>query len=153
MFRYVALYLICFLPVAALAQDVTGSISGSVTDPAGAVVVGAAVKLVSDETAATLTKTTDREGNFVFAAVKPGFYSVTAEHPGFKKLEKAHIELTPGEKIAVGTLALSVGSVNETIEVTAEGSTVQTATSERSGIVNRHEIENLTVINRDFTSF
>ena len=153
MFRHIALYLVFLLPVAALAQDVTGSISGSVTDPAGAVVVGAAVKLVSDDTAAALTITTDKEGNFVFTNVKPGFYSVTVEHPGFKKFEKAHIELSPGEKVAVGTLPLSVGSVNETIEVTAEGSTVQTATSERSGIVTSHEIENLTVINRDFTSY
>jgi hypothetical protein len=153
MYRYFAFCLLCWLPAVALAQDMTGSISGSVTDPARAAIVGASVKLVSDETAATLTETTNGEGNFVFNAVKPGFYSVTVEHPGFKKFEKAHIELTAGEKIAVGTLALSVGSVNETIEVTAEGSAVQTATSERSGIVTSHEIENLTVINRDFSTF
>jgi hypothetical protein len=153
MFRHVALSLLCLLPVAALAQDVTGSISGSVTDPAGATIVGASVKLVSDETAATKTEATNGEGNFLFTAVRPGFYSIFVEHPGFKRFEKTHLELTPGEKIAVGQLKMAVGSVNETIEVTAEGTNVQTATSERSGIVTSQEMENLTVINRDFTTF
>ncbi|HEY3836723.1 MAG TPA: carboxypeptidase regulatory-like domain-containing protein [Bryobacteraceae bacterium] len=153
MSRYSVLLAFCLSPAIVLAQDVTGSISGSVTDPANAAIVGATVRLVSDATAAAFTAATNVEGNFIFTAVKPGIYSVSAEHPGFKKFEKAHFELTPGEKIAIGTLVLPVGSVNETIEVTAEGTNVQTATSERSGIVTSQEIENLTVINRDFTSF
>ena len=95
---------------------------------------------------------TNGEGNFTFNAVRPDFYSITVEHPGFKKFEKAHIELTPGEKIAVGELKLTVGSVNETIEVTAQGSMIQTATSERSGIITSQEIQDLTVLNRDFST-
>ena len=153
MSRYVFFIFLCLVPIAALAQDVTGSITGSVTDPAGAAIVGANVKLVSESTNAAENATTNGEGNFVFNAVKPGFYSATIEHPGFKKFDKAHIELTPGDKLSVGTLPLTVGSVNETIEVTAEGAAVQTATSERSGVITSNEMENLTVINRDFTTF
>jgi hypothetical protein len=139
--------------VVASAQDVTGSITGSVADPAGAAIVGATVKLASESTAAAETRTTNGEGNFLFTNVKPGFYSITVENPGFKKFERTHVELTPGDKLAVGTLALAVGSVNETIEVTAEGAAVQTATSERSGVITSEEITDLTVINRDFTTY
>ncbi len=153
MYRYVSTFLLCLLPVAALAQDVTGSISGSVTDPAGAAIVGANVALVSDTTHAAETQTTNGEGNFVFNVVKPGFYSVAVEHPGFKKFEKVHFELTPGDKLAVGTLMLAVGSVSETIEVTSESPMIQTSTSERSGVVTSQEITDLTVMSRDFTTF
>ena len=112
MFRHVALSLFCLLPVAALAQDVTGSISGSVIDPAGAAVVGASLKLVSDATAAVEMQAANGEGNFLFTTVKPGFYSITVEHPGFKKFEKSHIELTPGEKL-VSRKSLTVGWLGE----------------------------------------
>jgi hypothetical protein len=146
------LFLVASVP-SLVAQDVNGSIAGSIADPGGAAVVGATVKLVSEATNSTTTETTNGEGNFIFNVVRPGFYSVSIEHPGFKKFKKDHIELSPGEKLAVGTLSLSVGSVNETIEVTAVGAQIQTATSERSGVITSSEIQDLTVINRDFTSF
>lgn len=149
----VLIAVILVMPSGGRAQDVTGTISGTVTDSANAVVVGASVRLISESTEAGRTETTNVEGNFLFNAVKPGVYAVIVEHPGFKKFEKAHIELTPGDKLAVGTLPLSVGSVTETVEVTAQGAQVQAATSERAGIITSQEIENLTVINRDFTSF
>jgi hypothetical protein len=153
MFRYAAVFLLSLLPVAVLAQDVTGSISGSVSDPAKAAIVGAQVKLVSEATAASFAETSNAQGDFIFTAVRPGFYSIAVEHPGFKKFEKVHFELTPGDKASVGTIVLAVGSVQQTIEVTAEGTQIQSATSERSGIITSQEIQDLTVINRDFTTF
>ena len=153
MSRYFVFCFLSLLPAAVFAQDVNGSISGSVTDPAGAAIVGAVVKLVSDTTSATATQTTNGEGDFVFNVIKPGFYSVTVEHPGFKKFSKAHIELIPGDKLAVGNLKLTVGAVSETIEVTSQAPLIQTATSERSGVITSEEINDLTVINRDFTTF
>jgi hypothetical protein len=142
-----------FLAALAPAQEVTGSITGSVADASGSAVAGASIKLVSEQTAAVIIETTNGEGGFVFTAVRPGLYSVSAEHPGFKQFRKEHIELAPGDTLGVGTLTLEVGSVNESVVVHSEGSTVQTATSERSGIVTSGEIQDLTVLNRDFTSF
>ena len=153
MYRYFVFCLLSLLPAVAFAQDVNGSISGSVTDPAGGSIAGAAVKLVSETTNATETQTTNGEGNFLFNVIKPGFYSVAVEHPGFKKFEKTNIELTPGDKLAVGTIKLAVGSVSETIEVTSQSPLIQTATSERSGVITSEEINDLTVINRDFTTY
>ncbi|MGA2271627.1 MAG: carboxypeptidase regulatory-like domain-containing protein [Bryobacteraceae bacterium] len=153
MFRYVALWLLCVLPSLAPAQQVTGSITGSVVDPTGSAIAGAAVKLASEATAAVRTAATDAEGNFVFTAVTPGIYTVSAEQPGFKKFEKQHLELVPGDTLAVGSLKLEVGAVSESVMVRAEGAAVQTSTSERSGIVTSNEIQDLTVINRDYTTF
>jgi len=147
---FFGLFLLCSSVV--LAQ-VNGSIAGSVADQSGSAVSGATVKLVSESTGAVMTETSNPEGNFVFTAVPPGMYTVSAEHPGFKKLQKEHLELTPTDHLAVGTLSLTVGEVTEAVTVQAEGAMVQTASSERAGIVTSEEIKDLTVINRDFTTF
>ena len=140
---------VCLLP----SQQVTGSITGSVADSSGAAIPGAKVTLVSEGTAAARIQNTDAQGNFEFTAVLPGIYTVAAENAGFKKYQKEHLELTPGDTLAVGTLPLEVGAVSESVTVAAEGAMLQTATSERSGIVSSEEIKDLTVINRDFTTF
>jgi hypothetical protein len=152
MYRYAALLFLAFLP-AILSAQVNGSITGTVTDPSGSAVPGSTVKLTSESTGAVQTIASDAEGNFVFSAVLPGIYAISAEHDGFKKFEKQHIELTPGDRLSVGALALSVGQVSESVTVQAEGATLQTASSERAGIVTSQEIKDLTVINRDFTTF
>ncbi len=150
--RYAAFFWMLACSAVASAQ-VNGSITGTVTDPSGSAVAGATVRITSEATHAVLTNTSDSEGNFIFTAVLPGIYTISAEHPGFKKFQKEHVELTPGGRLSVGTLALSVGAVNESVTVQAEGATIQTASSERAGIVTSEEIKDLTVINRDFTTF
>jgi hypothetical protein len=153
MSRYALFCLPLLLPSLALAQQVTGTITGSVIDPTGSAIAGATVTLVSEQTAAVRTTPTGAEGGFVFTAVSPGLYTVNAEQPGFKKFRKQHLELAPGGTLAVGTMKLEIGAVSEEVTVRAEGAMVQTATSERAGIVTSDEIRDLTVINRDFTTF
>jgi hypothetical protein len=152
MLRYVAA---CVLGLALVspAQEVTGSITGSVFDSGGSVIAGANIKLISEQTGAIRTGTTDAQGNFEFNAVRPGTYTVSVEHGGFKQYQKKQIELTPGDHLSVGTVSLEVGAVTDSITVKAEGAVLQTATSERAGIVTSQEIQELTVINRDFTTF
>src|SRR3974377_1492107 len=124
-----ALLLIFALP--APAPQVTGVTTGTVTDPSGSAIAGAAVKLISAETGAIRDASTDAEGNFVFTAVKPGIYTVSAEHTGVKKRQKSGLHLPPGGNLAAGNLKLDVGAVSESVEVRAEGAMVQTASSER----------------------
>src|SRR5690242_10783911 len=124
MLRHIAFCLLLALPFAAPAQVVTGTVTGSVVDSTGSPIAGASVKLTSEATAAVRNAATDADGSFVFAAVNPGFYTVTAENAGFKKLEKQHIELVPGDTVAVGSLKLEVGMVTESVTVRAEGAAV-----------------------------
>src|SRR5215813_432229 len=107
MFRYVALFLLVFAALAS--AQVNGSITGTVTDPTGSAIAGATVKLTSESTGAVLTATTNADGDFSFAAVLPGIYTVSAEQSGFKKFQKSNLELTPGGRLAVGALPLSIG--------------------------------------------
>jgi hypothetical protein len=136
----------------ALAQLVTGSMVGSVTDSSGSRVPSVKVVLTSEGTGVARTAATDAGGNFVFNAVQPGAYVVSAEHAGFKKLEKRGLTVNPNETVTVGELRLEVGQVSESVTVSAAGEVVQTATSERSGIITNEQVENLTTINRDFAA-
>jgi Cna protein B-type domain. len=96
MFRYTALFALLMLPLLVQAQQVTGSISGTVTDPSASAIPGATVLLTSEQTGTNRTIETDKEGNFTIPAVPPGMYTLSVEHTGFKKLQKQQIELTPG---------------------------------------------------------
>jgi hypothetical protein len=135
------------------AQETTGSITGSIADPTGSAVSGAAVKLMFEQTGATREEIADAQGSFMFTALRPGFYTVSIEHIGFKQFQKQHIELTPGDHMGISTLTLEVGTVTESVTVRSEGAVLQTATSERAGVVTSQEITELTVINRDFSTF
>lgn len=146
------LLLVCS-SLALWAQGVNGSITGSVADSSGSAIVGASVKLISETTNAVRTETSNAEGDFVFAAVLPGTYTVSVEHAGFKQLQRAHLELAPSDHLDVGSLRLEVGAVSESVNVTAEAPLLQTGTSERAGIITSNEITDLTVISRDFTTF
>lgn len=152
MSRSLAVFCMLLCSTAAWSQ-VNGSITGTVNDQSGSSIAAATVKAVSESTGAVLTTTTNADGNFSFTAVLPGIYTVSAEHAGFKKFHKQHLELTPGDHLSVGSLPLSVGDVTESVTVRAEGAVVQSDTSERAGIVTSEEMRDLTVINRDFTSF
>jgi hypothetical protein len=135
------------------AQQVTGTIAGSVVDPSAGAIAGATVNLTSQATGAVRSIQADNQGDFVFTAVTPGIYTVTAEHAGFKKYLKQNIEVAPGATLALGALRLELGSTSESITITAEGTAIQTASSERAGSISSAEMKDLTVINRDFTMF
>lgn len=108
------------LTVAAFGQGTTGSISGTVKDPNGAVVAGVSVTVTS--TGATTgfrsTTTTDSEGQFLISKVPPGEYSVTTSASGFKSSSIPNIEVTL-EKSTPLTITLEVGSGDVTVDVNA----------------------------------
>src|SRR6266852_4051526 len=70
-----------------------GEITGVVTDPAGALVVGAAVTVSNPATNLTRTATTNNAGNYTFPSLLPGVYSVKAEMPGFQGEIRGGVEL------------------------------------------------------------
>src|SRR5689334_11791605 len=78
---------------AALAQTITGSISGAVTDANASIIPGATVTLVSEKTGQTRSATTNSEGRFNFAALQPGSYSLKVEQQGFQALEQREVIL------------------------------------------------------------
>ena len=132
------------------AQTTSGTITGNVTDTTGAVVSGAAVQLTNQETNVSQTTKASSDGNFAFAAVEPGTYSITVKAAGFKTLVKRHLVLTASERLSAGTMALQVGSVSESVTVTATATPVQTTSAEVSGDIDVTQIDNELAAGRDW---
>lgn len=134
----------------AFSQTVTASISGSVEDPSGQVIAGATVTLMNQGTGAHIRAVTDSSGNFIFTGLLPSTYTVEASHAGFKKFERRELVLTAGEHKSAGNLKLEIGALSETVTVTAQTATIQTASAERSGLISEKQATDLMLIGRDY---
>src|SRR5258705_10113274 len=149
---FAVLTLLGLLAVSAAAQSITGSISGTVTDSTGGVIVGASVTLLSDQTGSTRTATTSEDGRFSFAALQPGAYTVKVEQPGFQSLERKNAILTANESLALEDLALTAGQVSETVTVTGEGAMVEKESSDLTARLTSDQISLISTKGRDITS-
>jgi hypothetical protein len=155
-FRYPACLLsvlFCLLTLPASGQEITGIISGTVTDPSDAVVPGAAVKLTLDATGESKNASTEGNGTFAFLNVLPGQYTVSISAQGFKGLEKKNINLTSSERMALGRIALQLGASTESVTVVAQGAAVQTESGERSAVITSAQMSDLSSLTRAWTSY
>ncbi len=134
------------------AQTVTGSIVGSVQDPSGSAVTGAAVKIVQTNTGAERETKTDERGGFVLSGLNASEYNLTVKASGFAPHERRGIVLTASERLSVGALVLKIGSVTEQVTITAQGAIVQTASAERSGVVTSTQVDNMLIRGRNVMS-
>src|SRR5207237_63359 len=114
----------------AFGQSVTGNISGSVTDPNGAVVAGASVTLVNDQTKDKRDQVTNDSGRFNFASVQPGVYTLKIEHQGFETMLRTKVILSANEALALGELPMKTGQVTETVTIQSEGQIVEKESSD-----------------------
>jgi hypothetical protein len=108
------------------AQTLTGTIAGKVTDEQGGVLPGVTVTLTAKT--GSKTQVTDAKGEFRFVALDPGTYSVKAELQGFRPKEQANLNMASGKTLEV-PLALGVGGVTETVEVSANAVMIDTTTT------------------------
>src|SRR5881409_3240661 len=130
------------------AQDTRGKISGTVTDPQGAQVVGAAVTLTNTDTNVSTPLTTNESGYYEAPLLIPGGYRVTVEAPGFKKTVRSNLVLTMRDQIRVD-IALEVGAVSESITITAESPILDTSTVTTGKVLTTREIMDLPVMTND----
>ncbi|MGC2730622.1 MAG: carboxypeptidase-like regulatory domain-containing protein, partial [Candidatus Sulfotelmatobacter sp.] len=100
-----------------LAQAGRGSVSGLVTDPAGAVVAGAKVVLLNQATGVAQHTVTSSGGLYTFISLNPGTYQVTASQKGFKNVAQDKVIVTVDQVTEVN-ITLQVGAISETVEVT-----------------------------------
>src|SRR5262249_52192554 len=120
-------YLLFLLALAApiMAQNVSGTLNGTVRDVSGAVIAGADVRLLNDATGAARPARSNAEGYFAFTDILAGSYSITVEMSGFKKYRQNDITLTAGQIRALGQLTLTLGDVAETVSVEAHAVAVE----------------------------
>ncbi len=126
----VVLLVAALAPVLAHGQAFgTGAVVGQITDPTGAVIVGATVKLTDTATGSSRTTATNSSGSFGFPQLEPGVYDLTVSQSGFRTLR------APGNRVIVGqsvtlNLAMEVGTQVQTVEVMAKpGAELQTLNS------------------------
>jgi hypothetical protein len=148
----VVVVLVGFWAAGSRAQTISGIISGRVVDSSGAVISTASVRLVQQSTGVAVTTKVLSDGNFTFPAVQPGTYSVDVQAPGFKELTKRGLVLTANERLSAGTLTLQVGSVSQSVTVTAAVTPVNTTSAENSGELDVHQLDSELAIGRDFMS-
>jgi Carboxypeptidase regulatory-like domain/TonB dependent receptor-like, beta-barrel len=123
--------LLCAASVSPSAQDFRGGVTGRITDPSGGRMPGVTVTATNVATNVASTTTTNGDGDYAILFLNPGTYSVAAELSGFKKVVRQNLEVRVGEKLGLD-LTLEVGTMAETVSVTAE-SPMLTTTSGSTG--------------------
>jgi hypothetical protein len=132
-------------------KSTTASLSGTVADPSGARVPKATVKLINPELGITRTGTTSTTGEFSFALLLEGTYSLEVRAPGFKTTRQDRIVLTAGDTVAEN-LTLTIGTT-EQVAVNASGPLLQTQDANISTELESKQIEELPLNLRNVLSF
>ena len=127
-----------------LAQSESATLSGRVTDPGGSAVVGAEVVLTNIETNVESRTKTNGAGLYVFTGVHPGKYRVAAGATGFKVLIKDGLVLHVQDELAEN-FALTLGTVSETVTVTADATPANTTDATVSTVVDRNFVGTISI--------
>jgi outer membrane receptor protein involved in Fe transport len=133
-------------------QAVFGSIAGTVTDASGAAVANAKVTVVDEAKGTTEQATTNENGNYTVTHLIPDLYTVRIEAAGFKVIEFKGVAVSADTGAHIDG-QFQVGSTSEQVEVTAEAPQLKTDRADVSIEFNEKYVEDLPVMNRNFTSF
>jgi len=132
------------LAVPAFSQGIaTGSISATVTDPTGAVILGATVKAVNTATNQEFSATTNDAGLVSLRSVPPGIYKVTVTTNNFRTVVIERVEVVVAQESSLGTIKLELGQVGDTIQVEAGASLVEATTSQVATSFSTKEVADL----------
>ena len=139
---------------AAYAQGVgaSGSITGTVTDPAGAVVPKVSLAAVDVAKGARYATSADSSGHYLFTSLPPGTYNVTAQMTGFQTEVQKGVVVIVGETATVD-FHLKVATTGQAIEVTAEAPVVDTERGSQADTMTDQYIESLPIDRRDYLTF
>ena len=145
----------CLLLFAAatFAQQITATVTGTVSDPAGAVVPGATITITSIETGLIKTAVSSDSGNYTVAFLQPGSYNIAVSKTGFETITKENITLEVAQTAGIDlTLGISGGQV--TVDVSSNQTPLlQSETSQLETTVEQKLVEDLPSVERNIFSF
>jgi Carboxypeptidase regulatory-like domain/TonB-dependent Receptor Plug Domain len=139
------------LTLPARAQFDSSSVLGTVRDKSGASVPDAKVTLTSASTAVSQVRTTDQNGAFEFPTVRVGVYVITAEKMGFSMAMADNVQISIGARQRVD-LVVEVGSVTESVQVTATASALETDSSQRGQVITGAQTRALPLNGREYSA-
>jgi len=138
------------VPALVLAQSYTGSVTGLVTDPSGAIVPNAQVRLVDEDKGFSFTAASDSAGRYVFRQVPPGSYKLSVKAQGFQTQEQSGIKLDVSQNATVN-FSLQVGATSQTVEISESAPLLSTQDAVTGQTVDRRFINDLPLISRSVT--
>jgi hypothetical protein len=148
---FIAAAACAWLLPAAHAQTFGASLLGNVTDASGAAVPEATIVAINTATNVKTETRSDGTGRYVITPLQPGFYTLEATAPGFKKFVRTGIELAVAQQARVD-IAMEVGEITERITVEAAVSNIETASSTIAKVVSNRAILNLPLNTRNVYS-
>jgi outer membrane receptor protein involved in Fe transport len=147
--KFRAVLLLLVMSVAAFAQTSRGTVSGSITDPTGAVISGANVVLTNTATTVSRTTVANNEGFYRFDAVDLGTYTIKVTAAGFGAINKSNIVVSANLTSTIDA-QLSPGTQEVSVDVTAEsGALIQTEAPVRGGNIDATRIVELPIATRN----
>ena len=154
MMRHVLCSILMLLLVATslFSQTFRGAINGTVTDPAGAVVAGAAVKATNTATGVSLDTKSTSDGQFAFQDLPLGSYKISVTAAGFSPATIDNVPVTAGSPYTL-PVKMKVGSSTTMVEVSAEALTLDTTSVTQDTVIPTEQVQNVPMNGRDFTQF
>jgi hypothetical protein len=145
----ICVLVVCTLPMHGQTAN-TGAIAGTVSDPSGALVPHAAVVINNQGTGEKRDLATDTEGNFSVQFLPPGSYDMTVRASGFEPfiLTDVQVQITEVSKLKI---QLALSGAKEQVAVSAATSLLQTENATLGRVIDRTTIEELPLVNRNFT--
>ncbi|MBS1825439.1 MAG: carboxypeptidase regulatory-like domain-containing protein [Acidobacteria bacterium] len=125
-------------------QDARGALVGTVSDTTGAVIAGVQVDVTNKAMGTKISLRTNEAGFYIANFLIPGTYSVSAEHPGFKKFVRDNVEVRVNDRIEVG-VKLEVGSAEQSVTVTAETALLNTESASLGTVVDGRRVAELPI--------
>ena len=119
--------------------------TGTVTDPAGAVIANAAVEVKGTDTGVPYPTVTTETGAYTVLRLPPGPYSVTVTAPGFKKLTRSGLTVDAGQTLPLD-LKLEIGSAADSVTVSAEGTLLKTESGDVSHNITLAQLDELPIL-------
>src|SRR5260370_5502539 len=145
-FAMCALVALCATP---LSGQTLGEITGRVADPSGAAVPGAVITLTNVSTNGVRSSISTSSGDYAFPATAPGFYNLKTEHPGFKSTTSNNIEVQVQQTLRLD-VALQVGQVSESVEVSGVADLVQSENASVGTVVENKAVTELPLNGRSY---
>lgn len=137
-----------FVSVSAQAQNIFGSIAGTVTDPSGAVLPNAKVTVTNLGTGEVRTVPTDTQGNYQVLSLARGDYKISVQASGFKTFSRSPIEVVVDQQARVN-VPMQVGAVNQQVTVTAAPPVLQTSSAALGQVISGNAVQTLPLNGRN----
>jgi hypothetical protein len=143
-------FMLALIPCGRLMASVTASISGTVTDPSGAIVPGCTVTATNVDTGASTTQSTNAQGFYSFPSLALGKYSIKVQQTGFKVYTETGVVLDVNQAL-VTDVKLQIGQSSEQVEVSGEALHVDTESTQMGEVITSKEMTDVPLVTRSYT--